>query len=90
MEIAPSNNIEREMANAKSWRSVVDPDGKLRCSCGRELVKMDDTTYRCSAGYPVYRFEDGTFIIDKFGNLLIKTEMPHDPPAGGEKKEVKP
>jgi len=52
--------------------SVVDPDGVLRCSCGRELEKMDEHTYKCPGGYPIYRFEDGTVFIDKHGNLMLK------------------
>lgn len=52
--------------------------GILKCSCGNKLEKLDDQTYRCPAGYPIYRFEDGTVVFDKFGNILIQ-EIPHDP-----------
>ena len=51
---------------------AVEQDGVLKCSCGRELEKMDDQTYKCSGGYPVYRFQDGSVYIDKWGNLMMK------------------
>lgn len=51
---------------------AVEEDGVLRCSCGRELIKKDDVTYECPGGFPIYRFDDGTVMIDKFGNLVIK------------------
>lgn len=55
---------------------VEDHDGTLKCSCGRELVNVDEHTWRCSAGYPTYRFEEGTIMVDKFGNIMIK-KIPH-------------
>jgi len=55
---------------------AVEQDGIMKCSCGRELVKVDEDTYKCSGGFPFYRFTDGTIVIDKFGNLLLKKE-PH-------------
>jgi hypothetical protein len=54
--------------------AVVEPDGKMHCSCGRELIKLDDKTYRCGAGWPLYRFDDGDIVIDKFGNLMMRTK----------------
>ena len=62
--------------------SVVDANGIMRCSCGRELIKMDEHTYRCAGGYPIYRFEDGTVFIDKWGNLMLKASD-----HGGEQDE---
>ena len=53
------------------WHPVI-VDGKMRCSCGRELVKVDDNTYKCSYGYPLYRMDMGDIIKDKFGNLLFR------------------
>ena len=58
------------------YYSVEDKDGVLRCSCGNELIKIDETTYQCSGGYPIYRIDDNTVFIDKFGNLMIK-EIEH-------------
>ena len=55
---------------------LVEEDGVLKCSCGRELEKMDEDTWRCSGGYPVYRFSEGSIILDKFGNLMLK-KIPH-------------
>lgn len=49
-------------------------DGVIRCSCGRELVKLDESTYRCAAGGPMYRFDAGGIIKDKFGNLFMKAK----------------
>jgi len=51
---------------------AVEQDGVLKCSCGEELEKMDDQTYKCPGGYPVYRFQDGSVFIDKWGNLMMK------------------
>ena len=59
------------------YYSTLGKDGKLRCSCGRALVKLDKKTYQCPGGFPVYRFEEGDVIKDKFGNLLLKM-IPHE------------
>ena len=68
-EVKPVNNRE-------GWTNdeyyPIDDNGVMKCSCGRELIKMDEETYKCSGGYPVYRFSDGSVVIDKFGNLCIK------------------
>lgn len=55
---------------------LTEQDGVLKCSCGRELVQEDENTFRCSGGYPVYRFSEGTIILDKFGNIMLK-KIPH-------------
>ena len=47
-------------------------DGILRCCCGFELIKESEDTYRCIGGNHRYRFSDGSVIIDKFGNVMIK------------------
>ena len=47
-------------------------DGTLKCSCGRELVQLDEETWRCEGGYPTYKFSDGSIYIDKFGRLMFK------------------
>ena len=62
-----------QKTEANDYWTVVDPDGTLRCSCGRELIKMDENTYKCPGGYPIYRFGDGSIFIDKWGNLMLKT-----------------
>lgn len=49
-----------------------DENGVMRCSCGRELIQLDDDTYKCPGGYPIYRFDEGDVIKDKFGNLYLK------------------
>ncbi len=51
---------------------AVEEDGVLKCSCGEQLVKLDDQTYKCPGGYPVYRFQDGSVYIDKWGSLMMK------------------
>lgn len=60
-----------ETNEGSSWYPV-DEDGIMRCSCGRDLIQMDEDTYRCAAGLPIYKFSQGTIVKDKFGNLLIK------------------
>ena len=55
-----------------NYYSVEDEDGVLRCSCGNELEQMDESTYKCPGGYPVYRFDNDSIFIDKFGNLMAK------------------
>ena len=66
--------IEEPINNRASsqWYSVLHSNGKMRCSCGRQLVKIDDKTYKCEYGYPMYRFDEGEVMKDKFGNLLLK------------------
>ena len=65
-------NIEPATYRNEDAYFVVERDGVLTCSCGRALVKMDDQTYKCPGGYPVYRFQDGSVFIDKWGNLMMK------------------
>lgn len=67
-ELTPTNNNNGEGA----YWPVQHEGGRITCSCGRELEQVDETTYRCSAGWPYYRMEDGDIIKDKFGNLLLK------------------
>ncbi len=67
-KIKPESYNERD-----AYWAVVDADGNMKCSCGRQLIKMDEHTYKCAGGWPIYRFEDGTVFIDKFGNLMLKT-----------------
>ena len=62
-----------ESRESNSYWSVVDADGNMRCSCGSQLIKLDEHTYKCAGGWPIYRFEDGTVFIDKWGNLMLKT-----------------
>lgn len=73
---------KNEMDDSNEYYPV-EENGVMKCSCGNELIKMDEETYRCSGGYPIYRFSDGTLIIDKYGNICIK-KMGH----GGEEDEV--
>lgn len=51
-------------------------DGNITCSCGRELVKLDESTYRCAAGWPMYRLDEGDIMKDKNGDLLMR-QMEH-------------
>lgn len=67
--------------NKSQWFAVRSKDGRMHCSCSRPLVQVDKNTWRCSFGYPQYRFEDGTVIKDKFGNLLFK-EQSHEEEEG--------
>ena len=72
-EIKPTKNRDNSMElDADEYYCVEQEDGTLRCSCGQELRKMDETTYQCPGGYPIYRFDDDTVFIDKFGNLMAK------------------
>lgn len=64
--IPPNSDVEN------AWYPRVGPDGQMRCSCGRTLVKVDETTWACSAGYPRYRFDTGDIVVDKFGRLMFR------------------
>lgn len=69
--------LKRSMKRGEDdYYSVVDADGVMRCSCGRELEQIDEDTYRCPGGYPVYRFSKQEVFIDKFGNLMARRK-PH-------------
>jgi hypothetical protein len=70
-----------EGRRTSSWHLVQTADGKLQCSCGRELVKMDEHTYRCSAGFPSYRIDQGDILKGKNGELFLRPK-PHE--RGGE------
>lgn len=67
-------NTKDQEESADEYFCVDDGDGVMRCSCGEQLIKLDDNTYQCPGGYPTYRFEDGSVFIDKFGNLMLKHE----------------
>ncbi len=66
---------------------AVEEDGVLRCSCGRELEKMDEETYKCPGGYPIYRFSDGTIFLDKWGNIMLRKGQ--HPKQNGRRKNGK-
>jgi len=57
----------------------VDKDGNLRCYCGAELTVEDEESgvYRCTDGGPLFKFDDGSVKIDKFGNMFIKKGGEH-------------
>ena len=62
---------------ASKWHAVFRGDGTIGyCSCGRPLEKIDDSTYRCSSGFPVYSLREGNVFKDKYGNLYVAV-MPH-------------
>lgn len=84
-ELKPNIDTSEE-EEADQYECTVDEDGVMRCSCGSELVKLDDTTYKCPGGYPIYRFDDDTIFIDKFGNLCIKNIDHENPKDEGNKK----
>ena len=66
---------------AEQWHAVFRGDGKIGyCSCGRPLEKIDEMTYRCSSGFPVYSLREGNVFKDKYGNLYIAA-LPHDSEA---------
>ena len=68
-EIKPANN----KTDTESYYLCEDEDGTLKCSCGRELIQMDEDTWKCTGGWPTYKFSDGSIFIDKFGRLMFKT-----------------
>ena len=65
-------NLSLSLAEDDEDYYAVEEDGVLRCSCGSELIQLDEDSYRCAGGYPTYRFSEGSIILDKFGNLMIK------------------
>ena len=64
--------IEPVSKNNNDEYYSIEEDGVMRCSCGRELITLDENTYKCSGGFPIYRFDEGSVFLDKFGNLCIK------------------
>lgn len=65
-------------------QSSVNSTGAMVCCCGFELIKQDEDTYRCSGGNHVYRFSEGSAMKDKFGNLLLKKDLPNSEEAKNE------
>lgn len=51
-------------------------DGTMRCCCGFELILESGDTWRCGGGNHRYRVQDGTALLDKFGNLMM--QQPED------------
>jgi len=74
-------NNRDEIDESDQYFMVENDDGVLKCSCGRNLVAMDDNTFMCTGGFPTYSLADGEVILDKFGNIMLKNK-PH-----GDKKE---
>ncbi len=72
---------------AEKWHAVFRGDGTIGyCSCGRPLEKIDDMTYRCSSGFPVYSLREGNVFKDKYGNLYIAA-IPHNDEAMKQTRE---
>lgn len=73
-EIKPQINTESEQEREDDNDNYypIEEDGVMKCSCGTQLIKKDDVSYECPAGSVVYRFDDGSLMIDKFGNVVLK------------------
>jgi hypothetical protein len=76
--VLPPSEVEN------GWYPRVGPDGQMRCSCGRVLVKVDEVTWACSAGFPRYRFDTGDIVVDKFGRLMFRMKDHPDENKKGE------
>jgi len=52
----------------------VDSDGNMICYCGAELIVEDEDSgvYRCGVGGPLFKFDNGSIVLDRDGNFLIK------------------
>lgn len=74
--IEPKTNLSDPTQRSRGYFLVQREDGQLRCSCGGELIKLDEHSYKCSGGYPIFRPGDGEIIQDKFGNIYLKMK-PH-------------
>jgi hypothetical protein len=59
-------------SNGGTYWLVIEKDGTLKCSCGRELVKLDENLFVCTGGYPTYRISPDEVVVDKWGNLCLK------------------
>ena len=79
VEFEKSDDVKDFEYEADEYFLQEGEDGILRCSCGRELIQLDAETWKCPGGYPTYRINDGSVMIDKFGRLMFKHED-HDPP----------
>ena len=72
----------RDGHSLEEYKPVVSMDGAIRCSCGRQLVKMDETRWRCAAGWPIYDLSHGDIIKGKDGELWMRG-LPHNNPEEG-------
>jgi len=81
-------NIKPKTYRGEDEYFAVEEDGVLKCSCGQALVKLDEFTYKCPGGYPVYRFQEGSVFIDKWGNLMMK-KIDHGGKKNGRRKGKK-
>lgn len=68
--------VSSEKDRNRQYVPVRHRDGRITCSCGRELVKLDETTYQCAGGWPMYRMDAGDIIKTKDGQLLMR-ELAH-------------
>ncbi len=50
----------------------MEENGVLKCSCGKELIKIDEETWGCASGSIRYKLEDGDIVTDKFGNIMLR------------------
>lgn len=72
MNILKPTRVDSDRDKSRQYVPIRHKNGKVTCSCGRELVKLDERTYRCAAGWPMYRFDDGDIIKTKDGQLLMR------------------
>lgn len=71
--------VKLEKTKEAEYVPVINKGGKLKCVSGYELIKIDANTYRCTGGAPhIYRFDDNSVILDKFGNLMLKRNTETD------------
>jgi len=87
-KIKPNTQLSDPSMQDQEYFLVQREDGQLRCSCGGELIKLDEYSYRCSGGYPIFRPDDGDIIQDKFGNKYLRMK-PHKDKKNYDNKNAK-
>lgn len=88
-KIKPETSLSDPSIQDRGYFLVQHENGKLTCSCGGELIKLDEYSYKCSGGYPIFRPEDGDIIQDKFGNKYLRMK-PHKDKKNPKNKGAEP
>ncbi len=65
--------LEPEISDVGDEYKIIEyPGDVMTCICGYELIKEDSKTYRCTGGSHRVNMDDGSLMMDKFGNMMMK------------------
>ena len=74
MEVVTFESKESDYLDDEYAEAEVDKDGNLICYCGAELSVEDEASgiYRCTNGGPLFKFDNGSIVLNRDGTYMIK------------------